>query len=141
MMRLTFSGLIFCLCSFCHQALAAVVVVVHPASEINNITSVQAANIFLGKTKTLPNDSFAIPIDLTMKNPVRREFYKKLINKNENQLSAYWARQVFTNNSQPPIQVKNSDEVKLLINANPNMIGYIDSEAVDDRVKVILRLP
>ena len=120
---------------------ADVAVVVHLNNDMTNITTVQAANIFLGKTKTMPSRKLIIPIDQSRKSDIRKEFYEKLVNKNQNQLNAYWARQVFTGKSQPPIQVNNDDEVKLLIAENPNMIGYIDSAAVDDTIKVILRIP
>lgn len=120
---------------------ADVAVVVHLDNDMTNITTVQAANIFLGKTKTMPSRQLIIPIDQARKSDIRKEFYEKLVNKNQNQLNAYWARQVFTGKSQPPIQVNNDDEVKLLIAENPNMIGYIDSSAVDDSIKVILRIP
>jgi len=120
---------------------ADVAVVVHLNNDMTNITTVQAANIFLGKTKTMPSRKLIIPIDQSRKSDIRKEFYEKLVNKNQNQLNAYWARQVFTGKSQPPIQVNNDEEVKLLIAENPNMIGYIDSAAVDDSIKVILRIP
>ncbi len=54
---------------------------------------------------------------------------------------AYWARQVFTGRSQPPSQVGNSAAVKLLVADNPNMVGYITEDQVDQSVKVILRIP
>ena len=120
---------------------AGVLVVVNPDSPINNISPVQAANIFLGKTRNMPNGKLAIPVDQARNSSIRNEFYEKLVNKNQNQLNAYWARQVFTGKSQPPVQVNNDEEVKLLISTNPNMVGYINSEAIDDRVKVILRIP
>lgn len=116
-------------------------IVVHPNSSMNNITPVQAANIFLGKTKTFPNGKLVIPIDQARLSKIRQEFYKKLVNKNQNQLNAYWARQVFTGKSQPPNRVNDNNEVKLLIGDNPGMIGYIDSDAADKTVKEILHIP
>ncbi len=123
------------------HAFAEVSVVVHPTTDMNNISQAQASNIFLGKTKTLPNGKLVIPIDQERASDVRNEFYRKLVNKNQNQLNAYWARQVFTGKSQPPNQVSNDNEVKLLVADNPSMIGYINSSAVDASVKVLLRIP
>ena len=125
----------------CKLAFADIAVVVHPNNSTDSITAIQAANVFLGKTKTMPDGTLIIPIDQSRKSPVRNDFYLKLVNKNPNQLNAYWARQVFTGKSQPPIQVNNDDEVKLLIGENPNMIGYINADAIDSNVKVILRIP
>ncbi|ARN76217.1 hypothetical protein [Oceanicoccus sagamiensis] len=128
-------------CLLFSAAHAEVSVVVHPNIDMSNISPAQASNIFLGKTKTLPNGKLVIPIDQERSSDVRNEFYKKLVNKNQNQLNAYWARQVFTGKSQPPNQVSNDDEVKLLVADNPSMIGYINSSAVDASVKVLLRIP
>ena len=120
---------------------ASILVVVHPDRDINNISPVQVANIFLGKTKRLSNGGLIIPVDQSRDSHTRNEFYSKLLNKNENQMNVYWARQVFTGRSQPPVQVTNCNEVRLLIKDNPTFIGYIHSDCNDIGIKVILRIP
>ena len=120
---------------------AEVVVVVNRDSNITNISKAQAANVFLGKSKIMPDGQLVIPIDQKRGSAVRDTFYLKLVSKGRNQLNAYWSRQVFTGKSQPPVSVGNHEDVKLLVSNNPNMIGYIDAAAVDSTVKVILRLP
>jgi len=117
-----------------------IAVVVNPHNTTETITTIQAANIFLGKVKTMPNGKLIIPIDQSRKSKVRDSFYLKLVNKNPNQLNAYWARQVFTGKSQPPNQVEDDNEVKLLIADNPSMVGYISSDQVDSSIKVILTI-
>ena len=119
---------------------AAVSVIVHPSIEVTNITAAQVANIFLGKTKILPTGELVIPIDLPSNDDSRKEFYRKLVNKSENQLNAYWARQVFTGKGQPPSQIEGCEQIVSLVKGNPGLISYIDSECVDSTVKVILRL-
>ena len=120
---------------------AEILVVVHPDEKINTISPAYVVNIFLGKVKTLPNGKIIIPIDQRRESETRSLFYKRLANKNENQLNAYWARQVFTGKGQPPSQVQNSEAIKLLVSDNPSMIGYIESKVLDDSVKVILTIP
>lgn len=117
-----------------------IAVIVSPNNTTETITTIQAANIFLGKVKTMPNGKLIIPIDQSRKSKVRDSFYLKLVNKNPNQLNAYWARQVFTGKSQPPNQVEDDNEVKLLIADNPSMVGYISSDQVDSSIKVILTI-
>ena len=124
----------------CQLVYADIAVVVHPNNSTNSITAIQAANVFLGKTKTMPNGKLIIPIDQSRKSAVRNDFYLKLVNKNPNQLNAYWARQVFTGKSQPPNSVDGDEEIKLLIADNPSMLGYISSEKVDSSLKVILTI-
>ncbi|ARN74263.1 hypothetical protein [Oceanicoccus sagamiensis] len=120
---------------------ADIAVVVHPDAKIETISPAYVVNIFLGKVKTLPNGQIVIPIDQSRESEARLTFYKKLANKNQNQLNAYWARQVFTGKGQPPSQVANSESIKLLISDNPSMIGYMDSKTLDSSVKAILLIP
>ncbi|WP_339339831.1 phosphate ABC transporter substrate-binding protein [uncultured Oceanicoccus sp.] len=123
------------------RVFADIVVIVHPSMELNTISSEQVANIFLGKTRILPNGKLIVPVDQPRNSDTSREFYSKLISKNESQLNAYWARQVFTGRGQPPIQVNSCNEVKSLIKVNPSMIGYIHGDCADITIKVILTIP
>ena len=123
------------------RVFADIVVIVHPSMELNTISSEQVANIFLGKTRILPNGKLVVPVDQPRNSDTSREFYSKLISKNESQLNAYWARQVFTGRGQPPIQVSSCNEVKSLIKDNPSMIGYIHGDCADITIKVILTIP
>ena len=50
---------------------------------------------------------------------------------------AAWSRLVFSGKATPPKEVGNSAEVKKLVSANPNTIGYIEKSAVDASVKVV----
>ncbi len=140
-LKLLANVLLMGLLLFASALRAEVSVVVHPDAKISSISPAYLVNIFLGKVKTLPNGSIIIPIDQSRDSQARSVFYKKLANKNENQLNAYWARQVFTGKGQPPSQVPDSESIKLLISDNPSMIGYMDSQFLDDSVKVILIIP
>ncbi|WP_300433457.1 phosphate ABC transporter substrate-binding protein, partial [uncultured Thalassolituus sp.] len=95
------------------------------------------SRIFLGKTSSFPDGSPAVPVDQSEGSDVRNDFTDKVLGKNASQLKAYWSRLIFTGKGTPPKEVGNNAAVKSLIAANPNMIGYIDSSAVDDTVKVV----
>lgn len=118
---------------------ADVAVVVNPGVGDVSVNSAELKDIFLGKLNSLPNGKKIVAIDQEP-GGVREEFLKKLINKSESQLKAYWAQLVFTGRGQPPKQVMDDEEVKEFVSENPNMIGYIDSEEVDSTVKVIMTI-
>ncbi len=80
-----------------------------------------------------------LPIDQSEGANARHEFYRKIVNKSESQLKSYWSRLIFTGKGQAPQVVGSNDDVKSIISNNPNLIGYIDSSAVDASVKVIYR--
>ncbi len=122
----------------CSTLMADVAVIVHPDSAVTAITQREAIDVFLGKTRQLRNGTRLIPLDQQAGSSVRDEFYRLAANKSASQLKAYWARQVFTGQGEPPMSIMDNSEVKLLVSQNPNMIGYIDAQLVDASVKAVL---
>jgi ABC-type phosphate transport system substrate-binding protein len=120
------------------SAYADVVVIVSAKSPIIHLTTEQTAKIFLGKTNSFPDDSEAVPIDQAEGSAIRDEFYTKVVHKNSSQLSAYWAKVIFTGDGRPPEKLDSNVAVRKAVSKNPNVIGYIDKSAVDKSVRVIL---
>lgn len=118
------------------SAWAEVSVIVHP-SNANALEDSQISRIFLGKMKSYPDGSPAVPINQDEGSAVTAEFNDKTLKKSPSQLKAYWSKLVFTGKGAPPKNVANDSEMIALISANPNMIGFVDSTAVDGSVKVI----
>lgn len=120
------------------SAYADVVVVVSASSSVTHLTAEQTAKIFLGKTDTFPNDGNAFPVDQPEGSAIKDEFYSKIVRKSSSQLTAYWAKVIFTGDGHPPKLLENNEAVRNAIANNPNAIGYIDKSAVDSSVRVIL---
>lgn len=116
---------------------ADVVVVVSAKSSVGNLSADQVSQIFLSKSTSFPNGDQATPVDQSG-GSVREEFYSKVTGKDASQLKAYWSQLMFSGKGKPPKAVPDSDEVKKLVAANPNAIGYISKSAVDSSVKVVL---
>lgn len=124
------------------SAAAEVVIVVNPKNPVSALTAEQASAIFLAKASEFPaGGGQAVPIDQNEGVALRDEFYQKAAGRDAAQIKAYWSKIVFTGKGQPPKAVANSAEVKKLIAANPNMVGYIDKASVDGSVKAVLSLP
>ncbi|GLS24953.1 phosphate ABC transporter substrate-binding protein [Marinibactrum halimedae] len=121
------------------HALAGIAVVVGASSPIEPISKEEdIVKVFLGKKKTL-SGSQILPVDQTEGSPTRSVFYKDIVKKTETQLTAYWARLIFTGKAQAPQSVGGDNDVKNVVATNPNLIGYIDEGAIDDTVKVIFK--
>lgn len=125
----------------CSASFAEVAVIVHPSAGIDSLTEDDVARLFLGKAKSFPNGTQAVPVNQDEGSPVREMFNEGVTKKNASQYKAYWSQLVFTGKGTPPKDVGGNAEVKSLIAANPNMIGYVDSSAVDGSVKVVYKLP
>jgi ABC-type phosphate transport system substrate-binding protein len=120
------------------RAHADVVVIVSAKSPITSLTAEQTARIFLGKVSNFPDDGDVVPIDQAEGSAIRDEFYSKVVHKNSSQLSAYWAKVIFTGDGHPPEKLESNVAVRKAVANNPNAIGYIDKNAVNRSVRVIL---
>ncbi len=117
-------------------ASAEVVVIVNSASSISSATADDIAQVFLGKRDEISGAKF-VAVDQTEGNAARNMFYEKLVEKGPSQLNAYWSRLVFTGKGSPPQQVGGDADVADAVAEDEEAIGYIDSSAIIDGVKVI----
>lgn len=119
----------------CH---AEVAIIVHP-SNTSNIDTDAISRVFLGKAKTLADGTAVIPVGQSGDTAVADEFNTKVLGKSSSQLKAYWSQLVFTGKGTPPKEVSSDADVISLVAANPNIIGYINANAVTEKVKVIAK--
>lgn len=117
------------------------VVVVNAASTITRLGQDDVVNIFLGRYRRLPTGGTAVPIDQPENTALRTEFYRKLVNKEPNEISAYWARLLFSGKTSPPLQTANANEVMLLLADQPGGIAYLDRSQVDRRFRIVMEFP
>lgn len=120
------------------SAAADVVVVVSAQSPLTALTRDQVADIFLGKSSRFPDGSRAVPIDRLEGSALRDEFYLKFAVRSPAQVKAHWSKIIFTGRGQPPQEIANAGDMKKILAANPNAIGYIEQNLVDASVKVLL---
>ncbi|MGE6661558.1 phosphate ABC transporter substrate-binding protein [Pseudomonas sp. NPDC077408] len=121
-------------CLACTVLQAEVAVIVSPGAA-KAPSQAEVANIFLGKDKSLKG------IDQKDWNPTKEKFYADIISKNEAQLKSYWSGLVFTGKGQPLPAEAGDSAVVAKVAAEADAIGYVDSAAVNDSVKVLFILP
>ncbi len=117
-------------------ASAEVVVIVNAASPVNSASADDIAQVFLGKSNDLGGND-VVPVDQSEGNAARNQFYEKVVQKNESQLTAYWSRLIFTGKGAPPKQVGGDADVVDAVATDEEAVGYVDSSAVAEGVKVI----
>lgn len=134
MNRFAQSAAALLLLSLTSVAVAEVAVIVNPSvTEAPSRSDV--TNIFLGKDKSLKG------LDQKGWNPTKEKFYARMTSKSETQLKAYWAGLVFTGKGQPMASVADDAAMVAKVAAEADAIGYVDSAAVNDSVKVLFTLP
>jgi ABC-type phosphate transport system substrate-binding protein len=117
---------------------ADIVAVVAAGSPIASLSKTQVIDIFLGKRTRFPDGSDAVPIDQTEGSVARDEFYLQLAAMSPAQVQAFWSKIIFTGRGQPPRIANTVLELKKLLLANPNAIGYLDRSVLDSSFKVVL---
>lgn len=80
-----------------------------------------------------------VAIDLPEDNPVRASFSTDGLGKSVGNVKAVWAQLVFSGRALLPKQASSDDEVKKLVAANKNAIGYVKASSLDDSVKAVIR--
>lgn len=124
------------------QVHADLVVVVNPENKTEQLTKTQIINIFLGNNREYPGGLPAKPIDLPASSTEKALFYRSLVNKDLDQMAAYWSRLVFAGNTSPPAAVASGQDVLQIVASNRNAIGYLERKSVDtSRVKIVFSLP
>lgn len=137
-MKRNFCSLVcLCLGTFVIHAHADLAVVVGAKSSVPSLSRQQVSDLFLGKQATFPDGGQSVPIEFNEGAQQREEFHSKVTGKTSAQLKAYWSKQMFSGTGIPPKEVSATADVKKLVSNNPNMIGYVDKEAVDASLKVV----
>lgn len=122
------------------QAEAPIVIVAGAGSAISELSKEQAEQLYLGRASTLRGGTPVSLADLPP-GPTRDRFYARLTGKNPSQIRAHWSRMVFTGRALPPREVADAEQLRALLAAEPDLIGYLPVAAADERLKILLRLP
>jgi ABC-type phosphate transport system substrate-binding protein len=115
------------------QARADVVVIVS-AQSAATITANEISRVYLGESNTM------IPLDIANPSLARREFYTRILGKDDGQVKAKWSRLVFAGKGSAPRELTSGAEVVKAVAADPHAIGYVDRSFVNMTVKIILTL-
>ena len=122
---------------FTKNVYSDVVVIVNANNEISNISKSDLNRIFLGKKSTFGNNATATAVNQFYSSETRLIFDKEYLRKSPQQSKAYWSKQLFTGEGVPPEELPGDLDVLQKVAKNADMIGYIDSSALNDSVKVI----
>lgn len=112
-------------------------VIVNPAAP-DGISKEDVAKIFLAKSKKFADGSASNPVNQTSGAPPREPFEKTVLGKSPKQVKAYWSRLIFTGKAVAINELKSDQEVVNFVSSTPGAIGYVDTSAVNESVKVIL---
>jgi ABC-type phosphate transport system substrate-binding protein len=117
------------------------VVIVHTTNPIEHLSREQVVDIYMGRYTHFPDGHTALPIDMAVNSSLREAYYEKLINKTVAQVNSFWARLLFSGRATPPAVLPDAQAVNEFVIKNKNAIAYIDSQSLNEKTKVVFRLP
>ncbi len=121
------------------SASAADMVVIVNNGNTNSVDKVTVKKIYTGRIKSWPDGSSVKALDLPETNSVREAFSSSILGKSVSNMKAMWAQMIFSGKATPPKVVGSDDEVKKIVAANKNAIGYIAASSLDGSVKAALK--
>lgn len=141
MKRITFNYLLalFAGAALSLPAWATDVVVIVNKDNTNAVNKAFVIKVYTGEAKNWPDGGPVFALDQGDDNPVRADFNSSVLGKSSGNMKALWAQNIFSGKGLPPKVVNPDAEVKKIVSANKNAIGYIKSSSVDDTVKVVVK--
>ena len=119
---------------------ADMVVIVHPANPVGTLDRAAVADLYRGRNSQFPDGTHALVFDLAGSQLDRERFFTLLNGMSIARLNTYWSRLMFGGQMQPPTRLPDTATMLSVVGNNRGAIGYVDAGAVDDRVRVVLRL-
>lgn len=113
------------------------VVVVSAQSRVTTIPRLHLEDIYLGRATRFPNGEPVEPIDQKSGSEAWKTFYETYLGRSPAQIKAHWSKLIFTGRGRPPREAASGREVRELVAADSRVIGYIDSDLVDESVRVV----
>lgn len=131
---------LLCIVLLVSLPLHAEISVVVNIANTNHLDKTTLRKLFLGKAENFPDGSPATPLVHPEEEIIAQAFNFVLLNRNKVQYKSYWARIIFTGQGHPPETAYNDNEIINYIKNNPSAISYINSTALTNEVKEVIRL-
>jgi ABC-type phosphate transport system substrate-binding protein len=117
-------------------------VVVNKANNVGAPPREEVRRIFLGEKASWPDGKRILVLMLSKGQPERELVLREVYKMNEADYTRYFLQAAFTGRVEAaPRELSSAAEMKSRLAANPNAIGYLKKEDVDDGVKVLLKMP
>lgn len=118
------------------EAIAVVVATNHP---LEKISLNELKRIYLRKNLVNKKGVRWVPVNLNLKDPLRRDFSLTLFSSLPESQNDYWNNQYF-HGINPPKVMASEEAVLRFVASTPGAIGYVRHSSVDSSVKILLLL-
>ena len=117
-------------------------VVVNKANDIAPLSREEVRRIFIGDKSSWPGGKRITVLMLAPDQPERLVILQAVFKMNESEYTKYFLQAAFTGRVlAAPRDLPSAAQMKAHLAANPDAIGYLNKDYVDNNLKVLLRLP
>jgi ABC-type phosphate transport system substrate-binding protein len=117
-------------------------VVVNKSNNIGPLSRAEVRRIFVGEKSSWPGGKHITVLMLAPDKPERGVILREVLKMNESDYTKYFLQAAFTGHVEAaPKDLPSAAQMKARLAANPNAIGYLKKEDVDDSIRVVLKLP
>jgi hypothetical protein len=107
---------------------------------VQSLTAKEVSDLYLGRLRTIGGGESTLLLDQPRNSPLRERFFHLLNGMTLPRVNAYWARLQFSGDTQPPVQLADSQNIIEAVKRHRSAMGYIDTSQINDGVRVVLRL-
>lgn len=112
-------------------------VIVSVSNPAERLSLQEIQRIYLKKQTQFKDGTVAEPINREETSDIAKQFYEKVIGKNNLEARAYWMRLLFTRGIKPPMIVKSDQEVLEIVKNNRSAIGFVSEGVELESVRVV----
>ena len=121
------------------QSYAQVAVIANKSVPDNAIKINKVDDIYSLRTKAWDDGKAVVPVTIKADNAETQKFFGAF-GKSFLEIKKLWMRAQLTGEGQPPVSVDSDDEVIAKVESTPGAIGFISSDKVNKKVKVLLTI-
>jgi ABC-type phosphate transport system substrate-binding protein len=112
-------------------------VIVHPQVKGTQIPRAALTSIFLKQAPKWGDGSTVLPVDQSVRSPVRKSFSSDVLQQGLVEVQVYWQRKMAKGLTPPPVKTSD-EEIVSFVASTPGAIGYVSSSApLPDSVREI----
>jgi ABC-type phosphate transport system substrate-binding protein len=112
-------------------------VIVHPEVKGSQIPRAALSSIFLKQAPKWGDGSRVLPVDQSVRSPIRQSFSNDVLRQGLVEVQVYWQRKMSTGVTPPPVK-PTDEEVVAYVASTPGSIGYVSAGApLPDSVKAV----
>jgi ABC-type phosphate transport system substrate-binding protein len=101
-------------------------VIVHPQVKGSQIPRSALTSIFLKQAPRWGDGSAVLPVDQSLRSPVRKVFSNDVLQQGLVEVQVYWQRRMATGTTPPPVKTSD-EEIVSFVASTPGAIGYVSS--------------